>query len=258
MGSLKFGNYTAEDAAQEKVESDAAGGGAEFMKLVAGRNVVRVLPPPPGQRSVFKVVYQHFVTIGGQSKSVLCARIEAQQHCDVCAKIAELRSSPNATDQELAKDFGARRRVFVNVIDRKEEAKGPKVMGIGKQVHEQMLALRTDEDAGGDWSHPVDGFDLIITRTGTGKNDTKYDVKAARNLTPLADSDDQMQEWIDTQEDLGKFAKLGDNTETRAMLGGGGGSGGAAKPRQVNANARPRGRRVEDDAIDAEIEEEDA
>lgn len=277
MGNLKYGSFDTETALEEKEELDASGG-AEMFKLAVGRNVLRILPPPVGQRSPFKTVYQHFIELPGNKKSFICARLEAKKPCAICKKIDELKASPSKADREAGDDMFARRRVFVNVIDRKNHDKGPMVMAVGKQVHEQLLALR-DEETGGDYCHPEEGFDVIIERTGTGKNDTKYKVFLSRKSSPLAgDKDDpdyeKMQEWIDTQNDLQKFARLPDQAEVAGLLSGGDEESEeeeeAAPPKRIGAgkktttstkaapaatSGKKRARSAEDDAIDVEGEE---
>lgn len=271
MGNLKYGKYDAETAAEEKEESESTGG-AEMFKLAVGRNVLRILPPPVGSKSPFKTVYQHFVELPGNRKSFICARLEAKKPCVICKKIEELKASTSKADREAADDLYARRRIFVNVIDRKNPEKGPMVMAIGKQVHEQLLALR-DEETGGDYCDPEEGFDVIIERTGTGKNDTKYKVFLTRKSSPLAGSKDdpdydKMQEWIDTQNDLQKFARLPDQQEVAGLLDGGGDEEEEEAPPKKpvkrltsrassgsSTSSKKSKRSAEDDAIDVEGEE---
>lgn len=273
MGNLKYGSYDVDTALEEKGELEAAGG-AEMMKLTVGRNPLRVLPPPVGQRTPFKTVYQHFIELPGNKKSFICARLEAKKPCAICQKVEELKASPSKADREAADDMYARRRVFVNVLDRKNPDKGVLVLGIGKSIHEQLVSLR-DEETGGDYCDPENGFDVIIERTGTGKQDTKYKVYLARKSSPLAGTVEEpdyerMQELIDTQSDLGKFARLPDQNEIAGLLGSGDSGEDeeeedvtprtlkkkTAAPAAATAPARKkRARSAEDDAIDVESEE---
>ena len=50
-------------------------------------------------------------------------------------------------------------RAFAAVIDRNGESKGPQVLGFGKTILEDLRNLREDEDAGGDYTHPIEGCD---------------------------------------------------------------------------------------------------
>lgn len=259
MGNLNYGEYDEDTAAQEKEELDASGG-AEFMKLKVGRNIIRVLPPPVGQRKPYRTVHQHFIEIGPVSQSVICARLEAKKPCAVCQKVDELRKSQAKIDQDMASSLFARRRVFANVIDRAEPEKGPKVLAFGKTIHEQLVALRSDEISGADYVHPLKGYDVVIERTGTGKNDTKYKVTLARKESALGATEALMQEWIDTQRNLDTYAKLPGIEEVRKLLSGEDEDEEqeAAPPARGARSAAPsaRARRTaSDDTIDVEAEE---
>lgn len=268
MSNLQFGTYDAEQAEQD--QQDAAAGGKNFVKLKEGRNVLRILPPPKGKRSVFRVVHQHFLEAPGVKGSLICAKAEARKPCPICAKVEELRNSQSKKDQAIADDLYARRRVFVNVIQRSDEAAGPKVLACGKKIHEALLALRNDQDAGGDWSHPIEGYDIVIARSGSGKNDTEYKVLPARGSSVLHDDESVMQEWIDTQTDLETLVRLPTAADYAKFTGGdeddedetpparqmGSGSSGRVRPASGGGSAKPstsqtRPRRTaEDDAAD--------
>ncbi len=245
---VKYGSYDLEEAQKEKEALEA--GGADFMKLKVGRNVVRILPPAVGQRTPFKVVYQHFIDLPGKKLVFVCPRFEAKRACPVCQKADQLKGSSAKADQDAASDFFARRRVYCNAIDRGEPDKGPQVLAFGKTVHEQLVALRADEDAGGDFCNPEEGFDIIIERSGTGKNDTKYVVRPARSTSALHPNAAVMQEWIDTQKNLNLLAKPPSPEELETMLRG----GEDAPEEEERPKGRPVGRKrsAEDDAIDTD------
>lgn len=256
MGNLRFGDYDDETAKQDKEEAEASG--AEFVKLKVGRNIVRVLPPPSGEKKLFKVVYQHWIE--AIQKSVVCARIEAKKPCLVCQHVEKLKKSEAKAMQDLAKDLFPRRRVYVNVLVRGKEEEGPKVLACGKTIHEQLLSLRNDDVSGANYSHPLEGFDIVIERTGTSKNDTKYAVRMAQRPSPLDKGGDEtkMQEWIDTQPDLNAYAKLPSAEEVTAMLTEGEEEEEDAAPPQRGGGAaagRKPQRRAQEDAIDVEAEE---
>lgn len=257
MALVKFGSYEVEAATEERQGMESSGG-TEWMKLKPGRNVVRVLPPPMGKRSPFRTIYQHFISSPTGPIVFVCPRLEQKQPCPACQKAEELRGARNEEDQRLANELFARRRVFCNVIDRAEPEKGPKVLGFGKTVHEQLIALREDEDAGGEFTHPLSGFDIIIERAGTGKNDTKYSVRPARNSSQLHDEGSVMQTWIDTQRNLDQFARVPSWDELRDMMAGKKRERDEAPPRrelQARTDDAPKGRArrsIEDDAVDGD------
>lgn len=49
-------------------------------------------------------------------------------------------------------------------------------MMVPRSVYQDIIDLYLDEEDWGDMTDPVEGYDIKITRTGTGKNDTSYSV----------------------------------------------------------------------------------
>lgn len=260
---VKYGSYDVDEAEKEKEDLEA--GSSEFLKLKKGRNVVRVLPPPVGKRKPSRATFQHFIEFPGVNRSFICARLEAKKPCKICQKADELKKSSNKQDQKIAESLFARRSILYNVIDRNDEEKGPQVMRVGKTIHEQLVELRTDEDAGGDFSHPIEGYDVTIVKTGEGKNGTKYKVLPHKHTSQLSEDDDTMQQWIDMQADLDKFCTPPDQEEIEEILENEGDEEAETPPNRRlarGADDKPAGRtrraRAEDDAIDVEGEEVEA
>ena len=215
MGNLvKYGEWDVADAAKA-VEDAKSGGGGEFFKFEDGRNILRFLPPRVGERANVRI-FQHFVK-GGEKKTttVVCPRLSSSNggSCPICEHADALRRTGNAADKERAYEMSAKMRAFSNVIDRKNPDKGPQIAGFGKTVLEALAALRTDVDAGGNFTDPETGFDIIIEKTGQ-KMETKYAVRPARNQSPLG-----YMEWIEQQANLEQFATLKSRKEILELLG---------------------------------------
>lgn len=225
---VKFGSYTEEAAKAEAQELSK--GGSDFMKLDVGKNVVRFLPPPVGQRSPFAVVHQHYVQLDGMTSaaSFNCTRMMANRGCPVCSMVDKLRRTGNPVDYDRAGELLPRQRIFANVIDRKHPELGPRVIAYGKTIHKALAAVRED----GDFTHPIDGYDIAITRKGTGKNDTEYEVRASRSNSKLAETTEQMNEWLSAMADVQQFARVPSDDQIRKILGlpavAGGSGGGSA------------------------------
>ena len=83
---------------------------------------------------------------------------------------------------------------------------GTQVFAFGKMIYEQLRSIRNDPDSGGDFTHPETGFDIIIERTGSGKFDTAYDVRAARHETKL-----ENMNWLDCRNNLERFKAAAPN-----------------------------------------------
>lgn len=239
---VKYGDFSLEDADKELEELSKLGGDKEYMKLPVGRNVVRVLPPRPGEK-VLKRVMEHFIRVAGANRPVIfsCpqARQDRKDRCPACERAARLRASGNPQDREAAYDMSAKLRVYLNVIDRKNPGAGPQILPVGKQIYEQLLTIRKDEDAGGNYIDPENGFDIVIERVGTGKNDTTYTVNPSRKTTPLHTDSEVASSWIENQANLERFDRVRTYDDLMKSLGGGSGGGGGPRtaPRAQPAKA---------------------
>ncbi len=237
---VQYGKYELETADEEKADLDSSGGGANFLTLKEGNNVVRFLPPPLGTKSPFYVIYQHYIkpTVG-DAVSFACPKMMAKQRCPVCEKSKELSRANNKADKDAARELYARRRVFSNVIDRSDQESGPKILAFGKTIQEQLNVIRRNKQLGGDYTDPMEGFDIVIERKGTGLN-TKYTVNAGRGDSELGN-----MEWIAMQHDLSQFGQLKSYEDICETLGMG------SEPAQVTEGRRQQRANVVD-AIDVD------
>jgi hypothetical protein len=209
------------DAVDEE-ERDLASGG-EFLKIKAGSTILRFLPPLatrvlPGKKpSPFVIVPQHAVMPVGSQRNIYmpCARIltKGKSSCVVCDRIEKLAGTGNPADRRASEGMEARTRVFSNAIVRSEPEHGPWIYPFGVKIHEFLRALRKDATVGGDFTDPINGFDIMIKRKGTGRDDTRYTPIAARNSSPLGNMD-----WIEQQADLRKYARILTVDEQLSML----------------------------------------
>lgn len=263
MGLVKYGSYSVEQAQKDREEAARSGGSADFWRVPSGKSSVRFLPPRVGRTDVFRVQYQHFIRVPGATNvvSFVCPRMQAKQDkitsrfCPACQKLDQLREdgSPGALDQ--AKDMEPKRRVLTNIIFRGDPERGVLIWGFGKQVQDQLVALRDDQDSGGDWSDPIRGFDIVVEKTGQGIK-TEYKILPARKITRLAD-DETMNAWLDSMHDLDRHARIPSDEEIRRLTGG----GGRDRPRDddrvpaaVRGAPQQRRRTAADDAIDTDGE----
>ena len=258
----KWGTYELDTANQEALDLAHESGGASFMKLKVGKNIVRILPPLPGKSSPFFVTYQHYIRTEGDDKpfAFSCPRLVLQIRCPACDEWQRLRKSANRKDQERSREFFPKRRVFCNVINRAEPEQGPMVLAFGKMIHEELIALRQDEDAGGDYTHPINGIDVTIERTGSGKFDTDYQVRLARRSTPISADASVMDAWREAMHDLESFAKLPSDEEIKARLNGEDYDDGSSQESRGSKRSRQRAparNAVDSDIADAEFTDAD-
>lgn len=259
---VQYGGFSVEDA-QEVAEEAAKGAVGGWLTLADGRNVLRVLPARLGGKAIVTIP-QHWVKLPGQEKgaSINCAQLMMRKPCIICDYQARLMASGNAADYKIAKDLTARRQNFCAVIQRKDEGRGPLLMRFGKTILDDLIDMRADEINGGDFTDPVNGFDVIVKRKGSGL-ETEY--KTTKGATcPLHDDAEVMNMWLEklpnldllraipSEEDI--LEQCGDSLLAVARPRGihGASHAVAARRRPEPATRRAVSRSVEDDIIEVE------
>ena len=243
---LRVGTYDDETAAQEQEESDA--GQADFWKPKVGRNFIRILPPPEGESTPFRKAFQHFVENGEAKKSLICTRLaapERRQPCAVCVRVTQLQASRIKADQDKGKKMAAKKRVFVNIIDREKPEMGTLIFAFGTSIDKQLISLRNDPVTGGNYTDPENGYDLVIDRVGAGL-DTKYSVRMAKKPSRVAETDEEIQSLVDNQHDLNRLVAPPKPEDLQTLLGTGDEELEVASPppRQALPAARPAAPRI--------------
>ena len=229
MGEMqKWGSYPLEELAKEENIIQGNSTKVTYMKLVEGKNIVRVLPPKVAGVSPWKIVSEHYVELPGGAYSFACPREMKVGRCPVCDHAFELMRMDNEEDKKRGKELLPRMRFYINVINRKDPEKGPVVLAATKTIYNDFKAIRRDSDAGGDFTDPTDsGFDVTIEREGQRLN-TKYKAFPHRSSSPLRD-DGNYDEWISKQVDLNIFASnVPTAEEIEARIA-------AAKPEEIRA-----------------------
>jgi hypothetical protein len=224
-GGIEWAPAFTPELAREEIEDSNQGGSQDFIKFPEGDTVIRVIRPLVGmnlatmrdgtQRELpYVKSYQHYFEIPGQQSSLKfnCARLMNRELCPVCVRMDELSRTGNPSDRGIASKLYPRMRVYYNVIQRSDEEYGPKILAAGKMVHQGILNL-FDPVKGGDMTDPENGFDIIVTRVGTGEKDTKYTVSPSRQNTSLGN-----YEWAAMQHDLTRLAALTDGGEIADKL----------------------------------------
>lgn len=223
MGSnlVKYQKWEPETVEEERKALDASG--SEFMKLKVGKNIVRFMPPRLGTRTPLVLVWQHYIEVPGEERPIVfaCPRmmLKPARLCAVCTKADELMASQNQADRDLGFKMKHKQRVFANVIDRTNPEAGPRVLGFGKTIYDELLALRENEDIGGDYTDPGDdGFDIVITRKGTSRTDTEYSVGPHMENRQVKTSSIGDESWLELMHDLSKYARVPSVEELAKML----------------------------------------
>lgn len=239
-------NFTPMDVDDLEAQEKQIGfgqGNSNFFQFKDGRNVIRFLPGLNGQKA-FIPFFKHFVkgAEGGKMYGGPCALKMAKQPCVVCMVAAKLSRGSDA-DRDLAEDLNPRSRVVANIVDRAAPDAGVQVAEFGTSVYNAIKDVK--RTLGDDPTHPTEGFDIIIEKSGSGMK-TEYKVVPMRNSSPIHNDVRQMTDWMNEAPDLGGQVILLNEAEQASRLAGtiighllagrGGGGGGQQRTQRANAS----------------------
>lgn len=214
MGNLQVWEGMDLETLDEQDKEVRAATSNEFWKPEVGENPVRFLPKLKGWKSHAKIIYEHFIDDAAdpdRSIRFVCPRntTKGEQRCPVCEQADKLKRSRSPVDHDRAKEMYPQMRVYTNIIDREAPEMGPRIYPFGKTVWNALKKIAKSKHGGGDYTNPgPNGFDVIIDREGTSKNDTRYAVRAARSDSELTVEVDQLERWLAGQWALDYYATL--------------------------------------------------
>lgn len=183
MASLK-------ERLKQKREQLSKKGSGTGKLLFLKEGTVRVRPLPVGEEEEFVAEVTQFY-LGEKLKGVFSPS-QFGEPCAIMEAYEELKSSKNEDDKELAKKFVPKKRYLMPCIVYTDDAgktidkeKGIVLVQLTNSLYQEIIDLYLDSDEWGDMTDPKAGYDLKLTRTGSGKMDTEYTVKPCKP-TPIA------------------------------------------------------------------------
>lgn len=202
-------------ARKKALESKGSGNGLVFPK--EGILRIRIKSPGDDQELGYEVVQFYIPGVGG-----FISPATFNEPCPFMEKYQELKNSKDEEDKELAKKLVPRHRFIIGGVIF-EDDKGSKVAYDGQNkgvliagsIYQDIIDLYLDEDEAGDMTDPVNGYDIKITRSGSGKFDTTYSVRACKptkldknyreplDLEAIVRS--QIKSYEELEEELAKF-----------------------------------------------------
>ena len=202
-------------ARKKKLEEKGSGNGLIFPK--EGTLRMRIKSPGDDQELGMEVVQFYIPGVGG-----VISPATFDEPCPFMEKYEELKQSKDEDDKELAKRLIPRRRYVIGgIIYKDDKGNGVDYEGqnrgvlIAGAVYQDIIDLYLDEDEAGDMTDPVTGYDIEITRSGSGKFDTTYSVRQCKpsKLDKKYRSDldlekivrDQIKPYDELEEELNKF-----------------------------------------------------
>jgi hypothetical protein len=164
---------------RKKKIKDSGGGNNSFLFIKADETV-RVRPLPVGEDDEPALEVTQFY-LGAEIKGVISPKTFGEP-CALMEKYEELKSSSDEDDQALATKLKPKPKYVIAVIKKKDkmgkevdEQLGVRLMQIPKGVYQQLIDLFLEPEQG-DFTDPAEGYDVKITRTGSGQFDTEYSV----------------------------------------------------------------------------------
>lgn len=184
-------------------------------KLRDGKNRYRILPSwrKDGDETFFHSFGQHFIKNDkGEIVAVyICNSRTFGKTCEVCDSMRDaLRSAATEEMRDMIKDWGASSLTLVNMIHRDgKDGEKPMLFGLPTSVFDDIFKIAEEY-----WRENQvmiqdlkEGLDLIIERSGNGKNNTKYTVMVAPKSKPVDPS--VMDRVVDIDEYVKQASEQG-------------------------------------------------
>lgn len=187
--SSSLGMSTKERMIQRKKqleEKGKGGGGILFPK--EGTMRVRLMNQGPDKELGLEIIQFYL----GSKLGGVISPATFDEPCPIMERYKELKNSKDEIDQELAGRLAPRRRYIIAGTVYVDE-KGKEVdtnnictpILVPRSVYQDIIDLYLDEDDWGDMTDEEEGYDIKITRSGSGKLDTTYSVTACPGKKPL-------------------------------------------------------------------------
>jgi|TARA_R110000765_G_scaffold63681_1_gene123964 hypothetical protein len=181
---------------------------SKFFMMEEGTSVVRVLPSKDDEGQFYSETAIHRIN----DRNHHCPRIKGGE-CPICDLYFRLWKEPGDDLHAVAREIKARRRYYLNVIDRRDEK--VKILSVGQKLFEKVLDCFFDEDYG-DISDLKAGWDFKITKDTQGQW-PNYDKSAPKPKQSEAGTDSQIATWMDELHDIAGLVKIATYEDLKNM-----------------------------------------
>lgn len=176
----------------------------KMFKARQGANLIRIMPPTwrfaEGERKHYGLLIRLHRDIGPRDRAYLCLKENdwsPEKRCPICDALYDLGRHASQEDKRA---LGTQESYLAYIIDRDAEKEGPQVWQYSVSTNAEIAAqsMNRRSKAVLNICHTEHGYDLEFTRTGTGRNNTRYrGFHIMREESPLADSDRDYDRWMD-------------------------------------------------------------
>jgi len=247
-GLVRYESLSDEQYEQESRKADAMSG-STFLEVPEGDTAVRFVPSRVGAGAPMRAFKQHWVRdMPGLDRviSFACPLAEGVGQCPVCDLAAKLLASNNATDRKRGQSLQARLTIMTWVVDRgavemDDTLHGLRLYSYGKGVKAQLDNIRRNPRSGGDYYSPEpSGFDIVISREGTGLA-TKYTLLPDRSPSPLGPTPEESQWYISNAPSLETYVNCSIPEELEVLIAGTAARVGKQQAQQLPPSTRDGG-----------------
>ena len=213
---------------QERLDSSRQSDDYTFYKIDVGSHYFRILPPWDESNMIAMEVYKHFncpTSDSTDTEILTCVQKtfpSSKVSCPICDVIREIEDKVQGVEM---KRFKASYKAYVNAVFRKKmDASGSLVqtpdlddetvyiVPLSNTVYSAIGSYCLDPDVG-DITKPDHGFDVKVTRTGTGFTDTRYAVMLMPGSGPISKDSEIQQQILDSLPKLSDIWKFPDEEE---------------------------------------------
>ena len=184
-------------AIRKKLNQLNGQGGSKIQKWRPEENsetTIRIIAFPNNEGQPFKE--RDFYYNIGKNPGLLAPR-QFGKPDPIQELINKLREEGTKDSYELAKKLYPSTRFYAAVVVRGEEEKGVQTWAFGKKVNMSLLSFMLDEDYG-DYTDPLEGRDIrVISNKSPGKQYADTEVRVRGKVTPLAEDENTMKQWLD-------------------------------------------------------------
>lgn len=189
----------------------------QFWRPGPGEYSIRALPWPDEMlKDGQPFVERYFYYLG--DKPGFLAPFQFGKEDPVADLRKKLYSTQDPADRAIAKQLKPSMRTYLPVLERGKESEGVKLFSFGKGVHQRLLGYFLKKDTE-NWIDTKGGYDIDVTISkikGKKYNDTA--VELARKPSDLADSDDKINELLESMPDVDNVYSQKSTAEIEAIL----------------------------------------
>ena len=198
---------------KEAANTQGGEGDTNFMVLQDEANLIRILPLDPadelaksggkGDLEFHLETATHRVAVGQDISYYPCPRFHKDETCPICDLYVSLWKTGNDKMIAVARDIKAKKRFYINVVDRADGK--VKILSMGIKLFEQISSTLYNPDYG-DITHLQEGFDYSVFKSYVSQKGKKWpdysQSTPRRQPTPLAQTPAEVNEILEGRLDL--------------------------------------------------------